>query len=356
VVQATDEAGPPVWTITADEAQGLRYVPGTEHVNGTVSLQVVARSTENGQWADSAPLDVSFDIAAVNDAPTISFDITDARIVSGNVEMIRAVPEATGDGSAITFADTADGMTDMASLSVSLGGVPGGEDDMLAVAGLPTQYDPGTGTTSVTLPYDMDDYTFALDWDAGSRTLTFTPTDGPAPADLFEQLAEKVVLSAADGRLNNGGLDDSLRTVTFTVTDSEGASTSRDASITLDGTVTLGRVDGTIGDDSFYARGATTLPDGVTIFGGGGMDTLFLTESGGAAYDWTQSQDDPHVWEARAVSDGHDLFATLTLEDAHATHDTSDGHDALVFEGSGTITFEDNGQTVLLEDIDKVAM
>ncbi|MFA7431156.1 MAG: hypothetical protein WCZ23_13445, partial [Rhodospirillaceae bacterium] len=357
VVQATEENGTHIWIITADEAQGLRYVPGTADFNGTVSLQVVARSTENGLWADSQPLPVSFNVAAVNDAPTITFDITDSRIISGSVDMIRAVPGASGDGGAITFADAADGMTDMASLSVRLSGVPGGEDDMLAVTGLPTQYDIATGKTTVTLAHGLDDYTFAMEWDASTSTLTFSPWDGAgtAPASLFETLAEKVVLTAADGRLNDAGTDNGLRTLTFTITDSEGASTSRDASITLNGTVSLGQIDGTTGDDSFIVRGAMTLPDGVTIYGGGGMDTLYLTESGGTAYDWTQSQTDPHVWQAHAVSTG-DLFATLTLDTDHATRETSNDQDLLIFEGSGTITFEDDGQTMHIDSVERVVL
>lgn len=318
-----------------------------DNYHGTMTLEVTARSSEDGTHMDTSET-VVVDVTSVNDDPTVSLEST-SQTISGTVNSIHVVPGADGTGEAITFADAADGGTTLHGLEITLDDVPNGDGDLLTVDGLDFSSD-GFGNTVVTL----NGQEFGIDWTAdpnGGGTLTFT---GDADFDTYAKLAESVVLSSPNGSLSEGE-----RSISFTAIDEDGGRNEPlSATANVEGTVTLNSLHGTAGNDDFAPNllDGTVTDDGVTIFGGSGLDSLFMHETGGLGIDWTVAETDTQgIWKAEAAGQP-DLFIHLDDPNAVLGTESNGDHQALTFEGSGQITFDQDGSqsVAVVEDMEKI--
>ena len=224
-------------------------------------------------------------------------------------------------------------------VSISNGRQPG---DTLGITGQTVTFNPIDGRLEV----EVDGAQIAISYEASSNTLTFT---GEASHEVYQQLAESVILTSGDGSLDAG-----VRDFTVTVVDSEGATGTISAQATITDDLTLeddargnlffvtgdtATLTGTDGDDLFVygVGGADAIPSLVSIDGAGGADTLVMMDGSGVGGDWLFQVDNGSGETPEAPTDGTGGLV----------------YDVEVAEGNATVSEE--GRVVDLEPAEDAA-
>ena len=347
------------FTIPEADIAGLKLVAPTDW-HGDIPLIVSARATEvdGDREITSAPLTVS--VTPVNDAPTVDVQGADYSVQADTTGELKVL---MGDADPlIVFADV-DADLDpaqavLSSLQVTVSG--GDSSDGLGLSGLPISF-----TTSGGLATKVGDKTFDLTWDGGSQTLTFS---GEGSYADYQTLAEAVILTNDYGTMSAG-----TRTVTFTATDGAGASSvetggglDSDVQITIDADRTVTRTvddlhfrtDGgaiITGENDTYAVEITTDASGGT--GGlGGFDILTVMSATDQSGDWTFVISDDGA-SVTATGDNGETLDIVFTDGTTARIDESSG-DLLLDEAgaSGYLTFDEDETTrINFDDIEKIS-
>lgn len=336
------------WVIEGKEnIDALRMIPPENH-NGEVALNLELKATEEGT-SSSVTESLTVTVAAANDAPTVAINTSQPAGGDGTSPiLIFAAGDDHPNPVTITDVDTGDMIASM-TVAISTGA---GQGDTLGITGRPVSFDPFSGRLEV----EIDGHRIGLSYDAGSRALTFS---GEASHDTYERLAESVILTNADGRLDAGE-----RHFTLTVRDKSGgmgsftSSTDVTAETTLSGDARgevlfvsgdSATLTGTEGDDLIvYGIGGAS---DVTIDGAGGADTLAIMNQTGQEGDWLLAVDsaDPTQFSASSKADpdaivfeGEVTGGTAAKGKDDSVSITSDDTEA---PATATITFDDHKVT-----------
>ncbi len=242
VVSATMVNGERVWVIPANEDNEFRVdgiqMKTPEDFNGTVDLTAKAVSTEGGSRADSAPVDVSLTVTAVNDAPDV--DITSSTsLSSGTIQSPIFLLNSLSTASISDVDSSA-----VSQMVITIGDQQSG--DSLGLDGVSPVMN-ADGNMVVTI----DGAEFTVSYANGAMTIS-----GSGTMDQYESVLSHVTFTSSTGTLGAGA-----RTISVAVTDAEGATgTDSDAAaIQVDGTLTL--TDAAQGDVYFSDNGTVHLAD-----------------------------------------------------------------------------------------------
>lgn len=347
-------AGDGYWHIPSSLVNAnLKIVPPSNY-NGDVTLSIVGHTTEGGTDAYSDPQTLVVNVAAVNDAPVMTITGATGQSEVGAISSpIYVIPE--GQENYIDISDQADGVANPTLTQMDISIVSGGQSgDGVSLAGLSPSLD-----ASGNLVVDFEGHVFALSYNAGTQTLTFT---GTADADTYEALAKHAILSSSDGALDPG-----VRTLQISVYDQDSLTDS------IQTTATVGNVaqnmgvtltDDALGTVQWSSTGAISLigsgaddilvvsgGDSVTSMAGGdGFNTVLMQTMTHGEGDWIFSIDANGDVVADASGADNDFIVHLTSGSAEVNAQ----NEVEFTNASGSIEF-DNGEQIAFSQIDKMA-
>ncbi|WP_144186948.1 Ig-like domain-containing protein [Elioraea rosea] len=244
------------WLLAPAELAGLHLIPATDWF-GSMTLTVTAGSRELGDGDSAATIaSLPVTIAPIAEAPALAIASgSPAEAAAGEAALVSSAAIAEPDGEAIIGAVVMLGAGRHAGDRIVLDGlalVPDGEDVLVG----------DTGIRMVGGGFDAE---------AGTLRLA-----GAAAPEVYADLIERLTLIDADG----GALETGPRSLSITLTDAGGDSTTERLSVLIGDEVIEsegGVAEGGAGDDVIVGSAADE-----TLRGGAGND-LFLIEQGGGA-------------------------------------------------------------------------